>query len=155
MIPCYLLPQEAALLLGVSRRHVDRLLADERLPHLYINQFLRRVEASALIVGAPEVLPPGPDVVTKSWLANLLRLREFSVQAMASASAIPMWKLTDSPSSPYCIRRGELYRWTIDHSRGDDVVPGARPIDPDALAQLELAWARPVEAATALEVARG
>lgn len=86
----YLLPQEAAQLLGVSRRTVLRRIDLEELPTLRLGGRLRRVEAQAVRPSAPAPHPTrGP--LTAMELAELWRVSASTVHAfMGAAGPYPL-----------------------------------------------------------------
>lgn len=86
----YLLPQEAAQLLGVSRRTVLRRIDTEELPALRLGERLHRIEAQAIRPGAPTPHPiQGP--LTAMELAELWRVSPATVHSfMGAAGPYPL-----------------------------------------------------------------
>lgn len=105
----YLTVTEAAQLLGISARQVERRIQAGRLPALRVGRCWR-VEASAILANAPE-MELSPDV----GLGELAALLAVPTSLLLSIPALP-WRLDGRGFS--CPSKA-VRRWVADASVGD------------------------------------
>lgn len=117
MTPAYLTPDEAAGLLAVSRRTVLRRVAAGQLPALRVTARKVRIEARALVDGAPTPVPHCPVEVGTSWIARTFRVDSRVIRRLAESGELPMRRW----GRHWLTSRAQLLTWINDRSTGEDL----------------------------------
>lgn len=116
-VAAYLTVGEAAVALGVADRTVRRRVMCLELPALVLAPSLIRIEAVALVPGAPPPIPEDcPVEITCAWLADHLRLHRYTVMQLAREKRIPMRMV---PPGRWVMTRRELAGWLADATKGE------------------------------------
>lgn len=125
--PAYLLPAEVAARMGIHRDSIVRMLRDDRLPGLQLGRAWR-IEAGALIEGAPDPIPDGASF-SAAQLAAHWRVSPAHVRALARTGVLH-WSGRSGRIGQTFGRRA-VVRFIIDHTRGDcDSAPRLHVLPP-------------------------
>lgn len=89
MSPSWLSAPQVSAVLGLSLDTVHRRLAAGDVPHIRITPRLLRCEARAVRPDAPAPVPPGPEIVSSAWVAQVLQLHRRTVHQLAWSGLLP------------------------------------------------------------------
>ena len=110
----YLTPTEAAALTGVTLRTLERQVDAGALPVLHLSRRLRRIEAWAVLVDAPPILPGAPRVLDVAWLAACLGVPAAAICGAIRAHQLPARRV----GGRWQMRRADVYDWLHANTTG-------------------------------------
>lgn len=108
----------------LHRWQVHRAVWEARLPALEISRRIVRVEARALVPGAPSPIPEAlPSNLTLAWLSQHWRVTEKQIRRLMRAGHLPCWRQplwrnsrADCPKWRWVMRREDFVAFVQAHT---------------------------------------